>query len=119
MQRLFSAFPNSWPGLGLLILRFAAGLLFADLAHHIADFTATGEVMVRCGLWGIAVLIWVGLWTPPVAIAGAAIQILLLFFGRRFDPSLLVYAALVLSLAMLGPGAWSVDARMFGRKRIL
>jgi hypothetical protein len=23
-----------------------------------------------------------------------------------------------LSLAMLGPGAWSIDARLFGRKRI-
>jgi uncharacterized membrane protein YphA (DoxX/SURF4 family) len=30
--------------------------------------------------------------------------------------SRLVLAALSLSLAMLGPGAWSLDARRFGRK---
>jgi hypothetical protein len=27
-------------------------------------------------------------------------------------------AALCLSLAMIGPGAWSIDARLFGRKQI-
>ncbi|HEX8765158.1 MAG TPA: hypothetical protein VF740_08355 [Candidatus Acidoferrum sp.] len=30
----------------------------------------------------------------------------------------LLLAVLGASLAMLGPGAWSVDARLFGRKRI-
>jgi uncharacterized membrane protein YphA (DoxX/SURF4 family) len=30
----------------------------------------------------------------------------------------LVLAILGLSLAMIGPGAWSVDARLFGRKQI-
>jgi hypothetical protein len=29
-----------------------------------------------------------------------------------------IVASIGLSLAMLGPGAWSVDARLFGRKRI-
>jgi uncharacterized membrane protein YphA (DoxX/SURF4 family) len=27
-------------------------------------------------------------------------------------------AAIAASMAMLGPGAWSIDARLFGRKRI-
>jgi uncharacterized membrane protein YphA (DoxX/SURF4 family) len=30
-----------------------------------------------------------------------------------------VAAAAGLALAMLGPGAWSLDARLFGRKRII
>jgi len=31
----------------------------------------------------------------------------------------IVLAALVISLAMIGPGAWSIDARLYGRKQIL
>jgi uncharacterized membrane protein YphA (DoxX/SURF4 family) len=30
----------------------------------------------------------------------------------------LLLGALSAGLAMLGPGAWSIDARLFGRKRI-
>jgi putative oxidoreductase len=30
----------------------------------------------------------------------------------------LLLAVLAVSVAMLGPGAWSVDARLFGRRRI-
>jgi uncharacterized membrane protein YphA (DoxX/SURF4 family) len=68
---------------------------------------------------GVAVLIWIGLWTPLAAVAGTAIQIIVIIFGHRFDLPLLVYAAVGLSLALLGPGAWSFDARLFGRKRII
>lgn len=31
----------------------------------------------------------------------------------------IVLAAVAVSVAMLGPGAWSVDARLFGRKRFV
>jgi putative oxidoreductase len=119
MQRLFSTFPNSWPGLGLLILRFAAGLSLAAVAHLAGDLADTASLAARCMVGGVAVLIWLGLWTPLAAIAGSAIQVIVITFGQRFELSLVVSAALGLSLAMLGPGAWSFDARLFGRKRIL
>ena len=118
VQRLFSTFPNSWPGLGLLILRFAAGLSLAGVAHS-GDLAGTAGLLARCVAGGVAILIWIGLWTPLAAVAGAAIQVIVGTFGHRFELSLLVYAALGLSLAMLGPGAWSFDARLFGRKRIM
>jgi uncharacterized membrane protein YphA (DoxX/SURF4 family) len=35
----------------------------------------------------------------------------------RYESHILL-AILAISLAMLGPGAWSVDAQIFGRKRI-
>jgi putative oxidoreductase len=68
---------------------------------------------------GVAVLIWVGLWTPLAAVAGTAIQIIAIAFERQFNLSMVVLAAVGLSLAMLGPGAWSFDARLYGRKRII
>jgi len=64
------------------------------------------------------ILLLAGLWTP---IAGAAAAILELWIGVpvRTDPWIhLLLAALGAGLAMLGPGAWSVDARLFGRKRL-
>ena len=119
MQRLFSTFPNSWPGVGLLILRFAASLSLAAVAHATGDLAGTASLFTRCVVGGVAVLICIGLWTPLTTIAGSAIQVIVITLGRRFELSLVVYAAVSLSLAMLGPGAWSFDARLFGRKRII
>lgn len=120
VQRLFSTFPNSWPGIGLLILRFATGLSLAAVAHVAGgDLADTAGVLARCVVGGVAVLIWIGLWTPLAALTGAAIQIIVIILGHQFNLSLLVFASLGWSLAMLGPGAWSFDARLFGRKRII
>jgi putative oxidoreductase len=119
VQRLFSTFPNSWPGLGLLILRFATGLSLAAAAHVAGDLADTASALARYVVVGVAVLIWIGLWTPLAAVAAAAIQVIVIILGHQFNWSLPVFVALDLSLAMLGPGAWSFDARLFGRKRLI
>ncbi len=57
-----------------------------------------------------------GLWTP---LAGAAVAMteLWIVFSQSADPwTHFLLAVLGASLALLGPGAWSVDARLFGRK---
>lgn len=59
-----------------------------------------------------------GLWTPVVAVA---LAILLFWSGltaRPLDPLPFILAAAAVSLALLGPGAWSLDAVLFGRKKI-
>jgi uncharacterized membrane protein YphA (DoxX/SURF4 family) len=67
---------------------------------------------------GAAALLLVGLWTPVAGVMMALAE-LGLAFSRPVDPRMhILLAALGASLAMLGPGAWSVDARLFGRKRI-
>jgi putative oxidoreductase len=61
-------------------------------------------------------LLLVGLWTPVVAavIAGSELWIVISAGG---DPSMpVVLATLAATLAMTGPGAWSIDAHLFGRK---
>jgi putative oxidoreductase len=102
-----------------LLLRFATGLSLAAVAQTAGDLADTASLLARCVVGGVAVLIWIGLWTPLAAVAGAAIQILVFIFEHKFNLSLMVFAAVGLSLAMLGPGAWSLDARLFGRKRIV
>jgi putative oxidoreductase len=62
-------------------------------------------------------LIIVGLWTPATGIIVAAVQGWIAF-SRPSTLAPSVLAALALSLAMVGPGAWSIDARLFGRKQI-
>jgi putative oxidoreductase len=86
---------------------------------HVGDLAETASFPARCAVDGVAVMIWIGLWTPLAAAAAAAIQIGVVIFGHRLDVSLLIFAAVCLSLSLLGPGAWSFDARLFGRKRII
>jgi putative oxidoreductase len=64
------------------------------------------------------VLLLLGLWTP-IAGAVAAVLELCLALSNNSDLWLsIMVATIATGLAMLGPGAWSLDARLFGRKRI-
>jgi uncharacterized membrane protein YphA (DoxX/SURF4 family) len=62
-----------------------------------------------------------GLWTPVLGTAAAIGQLWFALGFRsieREDMWIHVFLAVTAaSLAMLGPGAWSIDARLFGRKR--
>jgi len=67
---------------------------------------------------GGALFLLAGLWTPVTGVLVGIVElwVALSQSGDRWTP--LLVAALGLGLAMLGPGAWSVDARLCGRKRI-
>jgi putative oxidoreductase len=103
----------------LLILRAATGLSLIAVAQMAGDLGHTPGLLARFVMGGAAVLIWIGLWTPLAAVAGTTIQIITIAIERQFNLSLIVLAAVGTSLAMLGPGAWSFDARLYGRKRII
>ncbi|HWF46536.1 MAG TPA: hypothetical protein VG168_05995, partial [Bryobacteraceae bacterium] len=67
---------------------------------------------------GAGALLLAGLWTP---LAGTLVAIVELWiaFSRLGDPWIaIMLAVLGAILAMVGPGAWSIDARLFGRKHI-
>ena len=66
----------------------------------------------------VGVLLLAGLWSPIAGALKAVIELWFVFSPGDAAAAHLLRAALGLSLVMLGPGAWSVDARLFGRKRI-
>jgi putative oxidoreductase len=85
----------------------------------LGDLGDTAALLLRCASLVVAVLLLIGLATPVAGIVDAAIQIGVMILDKRYDSWSLVAAALGMALAMLGPGAWSLDARVFGRKRIV
>jgi hypothetical protein len=59
-----------------------------------------------------------GLWTPVVGTVVAIVEVGIVC-SRAGDPFVaLILATLGATLAMVGPGAWSIDARLYGRKHI-
>jgi uncharacterized membrane protein YphA (DoxX/SURF4 family) len=66
----------------------------------------------------VGLLLIIGLWTP----AAAAFMVILELWrmvSRRGDLAVdILLCNIALAIALLGPGAWSVDARLFGWKRI-
>ena len=92
-----------------LIVR-AASRLWIDPPLNV---TIVAMLSIAAGILLIA-----GLWTPVVGIFVALIEVwkMIMLPGDKWVWLLLGTAGA--ALAMLGPGLWSIDARLFGWKRI-
>src|SRR5271154_2995707 len=123
LQRLFSTFADGWPGIGLLLLRLltAAALLYFAITGVPAS-PPLATVVLQIVVIGAGVLLLVCLWTPVAGTLAAIAEVSIAcsrFFSHSGDPwTPLAMAVLGATLAMVGPGALSVDARLFGRKHI-
>jgi len=123
LQRLFSTFADGWPGIGLLLLRLltAAALIYFGIVGVLASPPLATVVLQIFGI-GAGILILVGLWTPVAGTLAAIAEVsiacsrLLSHSGNPWIP--IAETVLGAILAMVGPGACSVDARLFGRKHI-
>jgi len=119
VQRLFSTFPRGLPGAGLLILRLVVGIrLIFNGAKTLQGGPSIETAILHVLTAGAGALLLAGLWTP---IAGALVAIVALWFAFLHPGDLWGHIRLGpygAALALIGPGAWSLDARFFGRKRI-
>src|SRR5215813_3565941 len=111
-------FPGGWPAAGLLLLRLAAAIPLQIGSSSEAWGVPHGGLYARFVAIGVGSLLLAGLWTPIAGVLQAVIQLWIAFSSGGSAVVHISLAALGTSLVMLGPGAWSIDARLFGRKRI-
>jgi len=114
MQPFFSMFPAGRAGAGLVLLRVACA---AQLA--VAMFPGQSPTwLLVVGAIAAALLI-LGVLTQSVAIGCLALLAWeMLFLGGTLGVVGGIQGLDVLALALLGPGAYSIDARLFGRRVI-
>ena len=67
---------------------------------------------------GAGIFLILGLWTPLMGTVVAIAELWIAFAGMGNPWIPILLAALGATLAMIGPGAWSIDAKLFGRKRL-
>lgn len=119
MQRLYSTFPGAWPGFALLVLRCVAAIALITSANADGWLSlAPAVLVVGTAIVVASTLLIGGLWTPVAGIAQTLLELYSHFPGRGLEVNHVLWAIVGLCVAMLGPGAWSFDSHIFGRKRI-
>jgi putative oxidoreductase len=119
LQRLFSTFASGWPGVGLLMQRLVTGIALVHRGVAQLESPAAGLMVPEITGSVVGLFMLAGLWTPVAGALVALIEIWVVLAGAADVWTPLLLAALGGTLAMIGPGAWSIDARLFGRKHIV
>ena len=116
MQRLYSMFPQGGPGVGLLLLRIATAAMFALNITHRFNFSSPALYWaVLSIIVVISLSLCLGFLTPILAVIAGVTAVANLFLADQSGN--VVYVLRILTagaLFFLGPGAYSVDAKLFG-----
>jgi uncharacterized membrane protein YphA (DoxX/SURF4 family) len=130
VQRSFSTFAPGWAGVGLLVLRTALGVpLFVEGVALLMDWRGTTGPLIPVALISVAagVALQLGYSVGRGAIAGGVAVIAVHFSSLHevrlnlFSSRIACFLAMSIAIALvfLGPGAFSIDARRFGRREIV
>ncbi len=115
VQRLFSMFPTGTPGVALLLLRLSvAATLLVDGTGYWALVTSS---WILIAFLLSAILLCLGLLTPYCSFLCCLTELGVLFTnGGQNQFHLVISIANSAALAILGPGTYSFDAHIFGRR---
>ena len=129
LQRTFSGFPTGYPGMGLLLLRLVVGGAASSQAWLLITaeqgaLNAGVVVALLAFLTGLALII--GFMTPIASVLLSAAGLLLTITSSvpghllLFESGMarLEFIGMSVALICLGPGALSLDARLYGRREV-
>ena len=124
---MFSTFPDGWPGLGLLLLRAAAGgvlvarcILYLDARHDLRLAVLANLFLALVS----AVFLLLGYRTRVAAAIVSIAGIGIFFWLSKYQPqesrlSAALVSIIAAAVICLGPGSFSLDSRLFGRREII
>jgi hypothetical protein len=110
-------FPPGSPGVALLLLRASVAIaLVVESCVHRHGLSGWMQIAVAV----VALALSVGYLTP-IAAAAAVVCHGLLWLGPGTDASALsiIFALDATALALLGPGAYSIDSHRYGRRVLM
>ena len=114
MRRFISGFPNALPSVGILILRLGNGLYCLVHCCVLCGVAPSFDGALQLASIGAGCFILLGFATRIAAGIGVLVSLGTI---APLETHILI-ATTYLSLMLLGPGAWSVDARLYGRRRV-
>jgi hypothetical protein len=109
-------FPQGGPGIGLLLLRIAAAGMFAlNVTQRLDLSTNALHLLIASLLVIVCAGLLLGFLTPFLTIVACVVALLNLFFTDQGTDVVYILRMLTSgALFFLGPGAYSIDARLFG-----